>query len=239
MGSRDCLVDMRDPHQSSCPACGGRFRAAFPPLKLNVDGKTVTLQNVPGYVCESCGEIYRELEAVVLAKAIARLSKLGLYPNDLPAILLLYAPVRGRSHVPIKGKTLFQKALWYLSQATKSMPSVPSPHFIPMQGGPWDPNLDGRIARLTRFGFVTPNPKSGPRETTFYDYKLTPEGVAAFKAIWDALPGELKDAAVHVKERLDGLTAQQAVDMVHDEFPEMWDKSKVERWGVTEAGATK
>jgi len=64
-------------------------------------------------------------------------------------------------------------------------------------------------------------------------YSLTAKGKEKVEAIWNTLPRNLKESAMRIKSRLNGLTAKAAVDLVHKEFPKMWNRSRMERWGVT------
>jgi YgiT-type zinc finger domain-containing protein len=204
----------------------------YPRLELEVDGVREVIEGVPGWICRSCGEVYRDVDDILNAKAIARLHRLGLYPNDLPAVLLMFAPFGGKDAAPIPGKTVFQKELWYLSQATESS-SFPRPNFMPMQGGPWDPNLDRRLERMREKGLVTQVRRAMIGEAPTFEYSLTAEGREKISAIWAALPQSIKESTKRVKSRLNNLTAKEAVALVHREYPRMWDKSRLERWGVT------
>ncbi len=221
--------------ERECPTCRWPLIKGYAPLELVIDNTPVILENVPGWICRSCGEVYRDTDDVLTAKAIARLDLMGLYSNDLPAVVLLFAPTRGKVATPIPGKTVFQKELWYLSQEVVSR-SFPKANFMPMQGGPWDPNLDNRLERMRKGSLVTDIRHSTPSDTSFSAYSLTAKGKEKVETIWNTLPQNIKEAATSVKSRLNGLTAKQAVDLVHKEFPKMWDKSRLERWGVTLSG---
>ncbi len=232
MADSDGVVAMTQQEHRECRTCGWPLVKGYPPLEMVIDDVPVVLENVPGWICRSCGEVYRDAEDVLYAKAIARLHRLGLYPNDLPAVLLLFAPFGGKEGASIPGKTVFQKELWYLSRKTEPS-TFPRPKFIPMQGGPWDPNLDRRLERMRGTGLVTAVRRPVLGNKPVFEYALTPSGKAKVEKIWTTVPRGIRESVTLVKSRLNKLTAKQAVDLVHKEFPEMWDRSRLERWGVT------
>lgn len=227
------MVGMSGNEPRVCSNCGGRLSKGHPRLEIQLDGVMFVIENVPGLICESCGEVYRDLEDVVQVKTIARMKKVGLFPNDLPAVLLLYAPFKGRRGAAIPGKTVFQKSLWYVRQRLTENRAFPKPNFIPMQGGPWDPNLDRRLDRLKRIGFLLKNPKQGPDGKETFEYSLSPKGLEEVGRYWSSLPRKVVEAVAGVKSEINGLTASQAVEKVHREYPEMWNKSRAERWGIS------
>ncbi len=229
MGNRNSVVAMKASHE--CSVCGWPLIKEYPPFELVVDGASKTLEGVPGWRCRSCGEIYHDTNDVLNAKAIVRAYDLGLYTNDLPAALLLYTPIEGKEAVPIPGKTVFQKELWYLSKGTENT-SFPRPNFMPMQGGPWDPNLDMRLERMQSKGLLDVIKTNVSKEKTAHKYRLTATGKEKISRIWQTLPDSVRNKLVEVKSRLNNLTAEEIVNLVHQEFPKMWDKSKLERWGI-------
>ena len=228
------MVAVKKEEARACPSCGWPLVKGFPPLEVSVDGTLAVINNVPGWICRGCGEVVRDLEDIMEAKAVVRLDRLGLYPNDLPAALMLFAPSSGKQTTPIPGKTVFQKLLWYFVQQTESHPSLPRPQFIPMQLGPWDPNLDRRLSRFRAAGLLQEKARIGPDQKEYFEYALSPEGIRKLGVVWDSVPRSVKEVASQVKSQLGGMNSKQIVDKVHHDYPEMWDKSRAERWAVTE-----
>ncbi len=189
------------------------------------------VHDVKAYSCGFCGRIVYDVEALIKARITNTLLKNGLFANDSVALLLLFSPGVKEDHEAIRGITLFQKEEFYLREAIDDKSSVVSfPLFRPMQGGPWDPNLDQRIERLRNGKFLKSHKEVLGKDASVEIFELTKDGLQLGDELWNVYPELVGEETKNVKRRLNNLTAKEVVDLVHREYPDMWDKSRSEKW---------
>lgn len=206
--------------QKPCSRCGkAEFRSGIFPVEISgeIYGK------FEGYECPNCGMLYfTEQSSRKIREIVSQLPMKPLSSDELVLVLLC------ASREPIKGAVSFMKEAFLLFKEKLKDFKIPalSPHFIPYHYGPYSFDIVEAWYKLDELGLISIEGRRSSNKETF---RLTEEGLAEAKKVYDSLPNDLKNELPRWRRGLDELGNDGILKDVYLKYKEYTDKSKIKR----------
>lgn len=185
-------------------------------------GKSLRLRKVRTLKNQKTGEIRLYPFELMQAEINQLAETVGVYPRDVPTMLILFAQPSYFKGGEVLYKYHLQKMLFYFWKfigLNGYEHTIPIDKFEAAKNGPKPECLDTDLARLEEQKLVKVKCESNEYGRS-KRITLTIEGTAKATEIWNALPNEYREIAVKVKERIYPLTPERVRHLVHNEYPE-------------------
>lgn len=138
---------------------------------------------------------------------------------------ILYAPVRGKSAVPIVGKTRMMKACFLAHKKLLNEENIQTDfQFRPDDYGPLDPQVYEALDELERRELIT---KRESREYDGTEYRLTNKGEKEAMMLFKELSGSERELLSWIKGKHVLKPLSQLLSYVYNRYPKYAEKSKL------------